>query len=59
MSGVEWTIVTSIGVCLVLLFVVLEVLFPIAETPGHRMMDRNDARDRQPVAPSVDSHTIR
>ena len=56
MSGVEWTIVTVIGVCLILVFVLLEILFPVADMTDHPFADDN-ARDHKPVIRSADSRT--
>ncbi|HKN88454.1 MAG TPA: hypothetical protein VJV04_16425 [Nitrospiraceae bacterium] len=39
MSGVEWTVVTVIGVCLIVLFVILEVFFPAPDTSDPNALD--------------------
>jgi len=57
MSGIEWTIVTVIGVCLIFLFVVLEIFFPAPDT-DHTFIDESDARDHQPAVRSASSHTL-
>lgn len=52
MSGVEWTVVTVIGVCLIVLFVILEVFFPAPDTSDLNALDerdRNEGADHQPV----------
>jgi len=59
MSGIEWTIVTVIGVCLIFLFVVLEIFFPAPDTTDHTFIDESDARDHQPAVRSASSHTLR
>lgn len=58
MSGVEWTIVTVIGVCLIFLFVILEVFFPVPDTSDRTIMDGNDMGDHQPVTRSASSHPL-
>jgi len=58
MSGVEWTIVTVIGVCLIVLFVTLEVFFPVSDTPDQTIMDPNEKADHQPAIHSAGSHTL-
>jgi len=40
MSGVEWTVVTVIGVCLIVLFVILEAFFPASDTSDRTALDR-------------------
>ncbi len=57
MSGVEWTIVTIVGVCLILLFIILEVVFPPPDTSDYTIVDGN-TRDHQPVVRSAGSHTL-
>ena len=44
MSGLEWMIVTVIGVLLILGFVILELLFP-----GAGPSEGNEIADRQPM----------
>lgn len=58
MSGVEWTIVTVIGVCLIALFVILEVFFPIPDTSDRTLTDGNDIGNRQQVIHSASSHPL-
>lgn len=58
MSGVEWTIVTVIGVCLIVLFVALEVFFPIPNTHDQTIMDADDMADHQPVIRAAGSHRL-
>lgn len=58
MSGVEWTIVTVIGVCLIVLFVILEVFFPVPDTSDRTITDGNDIGNRPSVAHSASSHPL-
>jgi len=55
MSGMEWTIVTAIGVCLILLFVILEIFFPAQHT-DHGVSDQRGVRDHNSAAPSASAH---
>ena len=60
MSGVEWTVVTVIGVCLIVLFVILEVFFPAPDTSDPHALDEMDPGDRadcQPVIHPTGFHT--
>lgn len=60
MSGVEWTVVTVIGVCLIVLFVILEVFFPAPDTSDPNAVegiDRDDRADHQPVIHPTGFHT--
>jgi hypothetical protein len=57
MSGMEWTIVTAIGVCLILLFVILEIFFPVQHTSDSKQSDKRDVRDHQPVLPAASART--
>lgn len=52
MSGVEWTIVTVVGVCLILLFVLLEIFFPLPDT-SDQVADGNG-----PDLHAAGSHTL-
>ncbi len=58
MSGVEWTIVTVIGVCLIALFVILEVFFPLPDTSDGTITEGNDIGNNQPVIHSASSHPL-
>ena len=55
MSGMEWTIVTAIGVCLVLLFVILEIFFPAQHT-DQGASDERGVRNHHSVVPSASAH---
>lgn len=55
MSGMEWTIVTAIGVCLVLLFVILEIFFPAQHT-DQGASDERGVRNHDSVVPSASAH---
>lgn len=60
MSGVEWTVVTVIGVCLIVLFVILEVFFPAPDTSDPNAVegtDRDDRPDHQSVIHRTGFHT--
>lgn len=62
MSGVEWTIVTVIGVCLIVLFVILEVFFPAPDTSNQialDRLDRDEMADHPPAIRSASTHTLR
>ena len=59
MSGVEWTIVTVVGVCLILLFVVLEILFPVLDARDHGRIDGEEAHDHEPAVRPASPHILR
>lgn len=58
MSGAEWTIVTIIGVCLIALFVILEVFFPIPDTPDGKITDGSVMGNRPRAIHSASSHPL-
>lgn len=58
MSGVEWTIVTVIGVCLIAFFVILEVFFPMPDTSDGTITDGNDIGNRQRRIHAASSHPL-
>jgi hypothetical protein len=58
MSGVEWTIVTVIGVCLIALFVILEVFFPMPDTSEGTMTEGPDVGNRPQPIQSASSHPL-
>jgi hypothetical protein len=58
MSGVEWMIVTVIGVCLIALFVILEVFFPIPDRSDGTITEENDIGNSKPVIHSASSHPL-
>jgi len=58
MSGAEWIIVTIIGVCLIALFVILEVFFPIPDTPDGKIADGSEMGNRPRAIHSTSSHPL-
>ena len=60
MSGIEWTVVTVIGVCLIVLFVILEAFFPASDSSDRTALnrDRDGMADHQSVIHSAGSHTL-
>jgi hypothetical protein len=54
MSGPEWVIVSGIAVVLILLFVALELLFPMADTGSLDVRDQ--AGDAEKAAGSPVAH---
>ena len=58
MSGVEWTIVTVIGVCLIALFVILEVFFPMPDTADETITEGPDLGNRPQAIHSATSHPL-
>lgn len=61
MSGVEWTVVTVVGVCLIVLFVTLEVLFPAPDASDPTARDRMEEGDMVEDRPAMHprgSHTL-
>ncbi len=58
MSGVEWTIVTVIGVCLIALFVILEVFFPMPDASEGTITERTDLGNSPQPIHSASSHPL-
>jgi hypothetical protein len=51
-------IVTVIGVCLIALFVILEVFFPIPDRSDGTITEENDIGNSKPVIHSASSHPL-